>query len=90
MAHAFEWGNLLKCHLKGKTCRKWADGLKVGNSEKKIGPQGLVCPHPGAIYFRVPTGTGKHGKWLKIIPCMEKSWNLKNDEISWNNHGILL
>ena len=26
---------------------------------------------------------GKHGKWLKIIPCMEKSWNLKNDEISW-------
>ena len=42
---------------------------------------------------RVPTGTGKpgkHGKWLKIIPCIEKSWNLKNDEISWNNHGILL
>ena len=40
-------------------------------------------------YHRVPTGTGKpgkHGKWLK----MEKSWNLKNDEISWNNHGILL
>ena len=23
-------------------------------------------------------------------PCMEKSWNLKNDEISWKNHGILL
>ena len=39
---------------------------------------------------RVPSGTGKHGKWLKIIPCMENSWNLKNDEISWKNHGILL
>ena len=30
-----EWGKLLKCYLKGKTCRKWANGLKVGNSEKK-------------------------------------------------------
>ena len=49
----------------------------------------LMC----VAFIRVPTGTGKpgkHGKWLKIIPCMEKSWNLKNDEISWNNHGILL
>ena len=33
---------------------------------------------------RVPMGTGKHGKWLKKNPCMEKSWNLNNDEISWN------
>ena len=24
---AFEWGNLLKCHLKGKTCSKLANGL---------------------------------------------------------------
>ena len=43
------------------------------------------------LYFRVPTGTGKpgkHGKWLKNMPFMENSWNLKNDEISrkksWN------
>ena len=42
------------------------------------------------VYSRVPTGTGKHGKWLTKIPCMEKSWNLKNEEISWKNHGILL
>ena len=34
VAHAFEWEKLLKCHLKGKSCRKWANGLKVGNSEK--------------------------------------------------------
>ena len=40
--------------------------------------------------IRVPTGTGKHGKWLKKIPCTENSWNLKNDEISWKIHGILL
>ena len=30
--------------------------------------------------IRVPTGYGKHGKWLKKIPCMEKSWNLKINE----------
>ena len=33
-------GKLLKCHLKGKTCRKWANGLKVGNSEKNLDPRG--------------------------------------------------
>ena len=27
VAHALEWGNLLKCHLKGKTCSKFANGL---------------------------------------------------------------
>ena len=38
---------------------------------------------------RVPTGTGKpgkHGKWQKKIPCMENSWNLKNDEY----HGKIM
>ena len=28
VAHAFEWGKLLKCHLKGKTCSKLANGLQ--------------------------------------------------------------
>ena len=41
MAHAFEWGKLLK----GKTCRKWANGLKVGNSEKNWTP-GVGLPPP--------------------------------------------
>ena len=27
VAHAFEWGKLLKCHLKGKASRKLANGL---------------------------------------------------------------
>ena len=40
VAHAFEWGKLLKCHLKGKSCRKWENGLKVGNSEKYLDLRG--------------------------------------------------
>ena len=41
-------------YLKGKTCRKWANGLKIFcDSKKKIGPQGFVCPHPGAIYMYI-------------------------------------
>ena len=42
--------------------------------------------------YRVPTSSGNHGKpgkSLKKVPCMEKSWNLKKPEYSWNNHGIL-
>ena len=27
VAHAFEWGKLLKCHFEGKTCSKLANGL---------------------------------------------------------------
>ena len=33
--------------------------------------------------YRVPTSSGNHGKpgkSLKKVPCMEKSWNLKNPE----------
>ena len=35
VAQAFEWGKLSKCHLKGKTLWKWANGLKFYDSEKK-------------------------------------------------------
>ena len=34
-------------------------------------------------YYRVPTSSGNHGKpgkSRKKVPCMEKSWNLKNPE----------
>ena len=34
MAHAFELGKLSKCGLKGNTLRKWANGLKIYDSEK--------------------------------------------------------
>ena len=29
VAHAFEWGKLLKYDLKGKICRKWANGQNI-------------------------------------------------------------
>ena len=50
VAHAFEWEKLLKCHSKGKSCRKWANGLKVSNSEKKLDPRGGLPPPWGNIH----------------------------------------
>ena len=38
-------------HLMGKTLWKWANGLNIYDSKK--GPQGQVCPHPGAIYMYI-------------------------------------
>ena len=38
VAYAFEWGKLLKCHLKKKTCRKLANGQNIDYPEK-IWPQ---------------------------------------------------
>ena len=35
VAHAFEWGKLLKCHLKGQTNRKLAHGQNFDYSGKK-------------------------------------------------------
>ena len=35
IAHALEWGKLLKCHLKGKPNRKLANGQNIGYSEKE-------------------------------------------------------
>ena len=34
VAYAFEWGKLLKCHLKGKVSRKLANGQNIDYSEK--------------------------------------------------------
>ena len=33
--HAFKWGKLLKCHLKGKASRNLANGQNIDYSEKK-------------------------------------------------------
>ena len=33
--------------MKGKSCRKWANALKVGNSEKNLDPRGWSAPTPG-------------------------------------------
>ena len=37
----FECRKLSKCHLKGNTCKKWANGLKLR------GRSGLSAPAPG-------------------------------------------
>ena len=69
VAHAFEWGKLLKYHLKGKTCRKWANGLKVGNSEKNRTP-GVGLPPPRGnihVYYK---------KYSKIF-FSETTWSTK-------------
>ena len=34
VAYAFEWVRLLNCDLKGKTCRKLANGQDINDSEK--------------------------------------------------------
>ena len=44
VAHAFEWGKLLKYHLKGKNSRKLANGQNIDYSEKKKMAQGLHLP----------------------------------------------
>ena len=36
----------MHCHLKGKTCREWANGLKIYDSEK-IWTPGVCPPTPG-------------------------------------------
>ena len=47
--HAFKWGKLLKCHLKGKASRKLANGQNIDYSEKKEenGPRASSAPALG-------------------------------------------
>ena len=48
------------------------------------------CMHAENVTFRVPTSSGNHRKPgkspKKKVPCMEKSWNLKN----LNIHGKIM
>ena len=50
VAHAFEWEKLLKCHLKGKTSKKLANGQNIDYSEKRKRPKGFICPCTGVKY----------------------------------------
>ena len=45
VAHVFEWGKLLKCHLKGKTCGRLANGLNFYVFKKKLTP-GVALTRP--------------------------------------------
>ena len=53
VAYVFEWVDLLKCHLKGKTCRILANGQDIDYPEKKWS-QGFICPILGlfSIVFK--------------------------------------
>ena len=42
VAYAFEWGKLLKCHLKGKASRNLANGQNIDYSEKRKWPKGVI------------------------------------------------
>ena len=64
--HAFEWGKLSKCHLKGKTLWKWVNGLNFYDSEIKC-TKGQVCPQGNIhVYYHniqrsslIPLGQSK-------------------------------
>ena len=47
VAHAFEWEKLLKCHLKGKTSKKLANGQNIDYSEKRKRPKASSAPALG-------------------------------------------
>ena len=55
VAHAFEWEKLLKCHLKGKTSKKLANGQNIDYSEKRKWPKGFLCPCTGVKYHNIQT-----------------------------------
>ena len=50
--YAFEWVRLLKCHLKGKTCRKLANGQDVDYSEKNNGHRASSATLLFSIIFK--------------------------------------
>ena len=55
VAHAFEWEKLLKCHLKGKACKKLSNGQNIDYSEKRKRPKGFICPCTGVKYHNNQT-----------------------------------
>ena len=52
--YAFEWVKLLKCHLKGKTCKKVANGQDIDYSEEKMAA-GLPLTFTGVIFHNIQT-----------------------------------
>ena len=50
VAHAFEWGKLLKYHLKGKTAGNWQMNRILIILKKEKWPNGFICPCTGVKY----------------------------------------
>ena len=66
VAHAFEWGKLLKCHLKEKISRKLANGQNIDYSEKKKKiTQGLHLPRTGVKYHNIQTRLLVYAAYLR-------------------------
>ena len=47
VAYAFEWGKLLKCHLKGKASKNLTNGQNIDYSEIENGPRATSAPALG-------------------------------------------
>ena len=48
--HLNGWGNLLQCHLKGKTCSKLAKGLNHYDLKNKLSPEVALALPRGYIH----------------------------------------
>ena len=48
-----EWGKLLQCHLKGKTCSKLANGLNLYELKKKLTPEVALTLPWGYIHVYI-------------------------------------
>ena len=89
VAHGFEWGKLLKCHLKGKNSRELANGQNIDYSEKRKWPKGFIYPSLGlnTIIF-------KHVYWyMQQVSCehLQDHWSSGLWITSeWNKNFIFL
>ena len=50
VAHAFEWGKLLKYDLRVKTCSKWADGQSIYVYKEILSSEGCLPLPRGYIH----------------------------------------
>ena len=55
VAYAFEFGKLLRCHLKEKNSRKLTNGQNIDYSEKRKWPKGFICPCIWVKYHNIQT-----------------------------------
>ena len=85
--HAFKWGKLLKCHLKGKASRKLANGQNIDYSEKKeengptwassapaLGLNTIIFKHVYWWYMQQISGERLQDHWSSCYSDLLYSW----------------
>ena len=81
VAYAFEWGKLLKCHLKGKASRN------IDYSEKRKWPKGVIFPCTGVNtilfkhvywYMQQISGERLQDHWSSGFMLLNATYNLRN------------